>query len=174
MVVKRKEKPAPTTVIYSVLPETAKLRETSTYEFNATEFGLLVGVSDQTLTNWVGEGMPDARRPIKNSCYYDLKIHLPWIIENKWKPNQTARARKQEADAAMAEMERDTMAGILIPVPQVQRQWEDTLAKLRTNLRGLPARLIPLLEEVSTEREKMAIGVREIDIVLRGITEQES
>ena len=144
------------------------------YEMNLKEFAALCGVSMTTITDWHKEkGLPPPEKPTKNSAYYDLEIYIPWMRENIWKPATNATARKKEADAAIAEMERDVMAGVLVDALAVQRSWEDALARFRTNIRGFPARLVPLLEEASTEREKLAIGQREIDSVLRDLVAKE-
>ena len=163
-----------TSVVYEVIDEPVpKLRDHTTWEYNANDFAAIVGVSVPTLSNWQLEGMPPPHKPARNIAYYDLRTHLPWIRDNKWKPSQTAKARKMEAESDLAEMKRDEAAGILINANTVLRQWEDYLARLRTNLRGFPARLIPLLDEVKTEREKLAIGQNEMDKVLNELVEKE-
>lgn len=142
------------------------------YEFNGKEFAAICGVTVLTLTNWAEEGMPKPEKPSRNVSYFDLKVHLPWVIENKWKPNQSARARKQEADASIAEMERDTMAASLVPVAAVTREYTDFLTRLRSNLMGFGDRLIPLLAETQDPREQLAIARREMGQTLREVAEQ--
>lgn len=145
------------------------------YEYNAKEFAALIGVTVQSLANWhKDEGFPPPEKPTKNSAWYDLRVHLPWVIENKWKPNQSARARKQEADATISEMERDKMAGMLVPVAAVEREYADFLTRLRSNLMGFGDRLIPLLAETADPREHLAIARREMTNTLREVSEQVS
>lgn len=144
-------------------------------EFSATEFAKLIGVSVQTLTNWVVDrGMPAPDKPAKNIAYYDLRVHLPWVRDNIWLPNNTAKARKLEAETQLKEMERDEAAGTLVRADLALREWEDLLARMRTNIRGLPARLVPLLEEVQTTRERMEITSQQIDLILQSLVETES
>lgn len=142
------------------------------YEFNQKEFAAICGVTVLTLNNWVKEGMPPQEKPSRNSSYFDLRVHLPWVIENKWKPNESARARKLEADASIAEMERDTMAGQLVPVSSVMREYTDFLTRLRSNLMGFGDRLVPLLTETADPREHLAIARREMAQTLREVSEQ--
>lgn len=146
----------------------------SRYEFNAKEFAAICGVTVITLTNWVEEGMPKPEKPSRNASYFDLKVHLPWVIENKWKPNQSARARKQEADASIAEMVRDEKAGSLVPVAAVTREYTDFLTRLRSNLMGFGDRLIPLLAETTNPREQLAIARREMGQTLREIVAEQT
>lgn len=145
----------------------------SRWEFSATEFAEIVGVTTQAIYLWVrDEGMPPPAKPTRNSAYFDLRVHLPWVIENKWKPNQSARARKQEAEADIATMERDTMAGTLVPVSKVLREYQGFLTRLRANLLGFGDRLIPLLAEAGDDRERLALARREMAQTLREVSEQ--
>ena len=144
----------------------------SRYEFNAKEFAAICGVMPLSLTNWVKEGMPPPEKPSRNTSYFDLKVHLPWVIENKWKPGMDARARKQEADACMAEMKASEMAGSLQVRSKAIRSWTDFLTRLRSNLLGFGDRLIPLLSETTNPREQLAIARREMYQTLREVSEQ--
>ena len=144
----------------------------SRHEFNRKEFAEICGVTALSLDNWVKEGMPEPDRPVKGACWFDLRIHLPWVIENKWKPNQSARARKQEADASIAEMERDEMADSLMVAADATRAWTDFLTRLRSNLMGFGDRLVPLLAETTNPREQLAIARREMNQTLREVSEQ--
>ena len=144
----------------------------SRFEFNAKEFAEICGVTAQSLPNWVKEGMPEPDKPTRNAAYYSLKIHLPWVIENKWKPNQSARARKQEADACIAEMKASEMAGSLMVKADAIRSWVDFLTRVRSNLMGFGDRLIPLLAETTNPREQLAIARREMNQTLREVSEQ--
>lgn len=146
----------------------------SKYEFTAKEFAAICGVIPLTLTNWVVEGMPPPEKPSRNASYFDLRVHLPWIIESKWKPNQSARSRKQEADASIAEMVRDEKAGQLVSVSAVTREYTDFLTRLRSNLIGFGDRLIPLLAETPDPREQLAIARREMSQTLREIVAEQT
>jgi len=143
-------------------------------ELNMKGFAELCGVTTAALRLWVKEGMPGQSKPARNATYYDVALALPWVRDNKWKVAQDARARKLEAEASVAEMERDVMAGSLVSAADYRAATEDFNSRLRTNLMGFPDRLIPLLEETTDVREKLAIGKREMAATLRDIVTQET
>ncbi len=125
------------------------------YEFNAKEFAAILWVTTKTLINWEKEGMPSPAKPARNASYFDLRVHLPWILSNKGQPPMDDRARKARADADMAEKERDEMAGSLVSADGAAREYADALSRLHSNLMGFGDRLIPLLAETTNPREQL-------------------
>lgn len=84
------------------------------------------------------------------------------------------RARKLKAEADMAEMEAAKMAGGLVDAKEAQREMEEALARLKSNLMGFPDRIVPQFEEGGTLAEKLAICRKEMHATLRDIVAKES
>ena len=126
-----------------------------------------------SLTNWVKEGMPAPDKPCRNASYYDLRVHLPWIVANKFGPGVDARSRKLEADASIAEMNRDEKAAALVPLAAVTREYHDALTRMRSSLMGFVDLLIPLLAESTNPREHLAIARREMGKTLSEIVAEQ-
>lgn len=57
------------------------------------------------------------------------------------------RARRERAEANIAEMKAAELAGQLVRVEDVRRQWERIAAQLKENIMQLSDRLAPLLEQ---------------------------
>lgn len=57
------------------------------------------------------------------------------------------RARRERAEADIAEMKAAELAKDLVRVEDVRRQWERIAAQVKENVMQLPDRLAPLLEE---------------------------
>jgi len=147
---------------------------TNSYEMDQQRFAELCGVKRNAIMVWTKEGMPGVTKPSRNSVYIDLTLAIPWVKVNKWAIALDDRARKAKAEADMAEMEAMTMAGTLVNAKFAAVTWEEFLARLKSNLRGFPDRIVPRLEEGGTLAEKLAIARREMDSTLRDIVAQES
>ena len=59
---------------------------------------------------------------------------------------QGARARRERAQAQLAELELAQKEGLLVPAEQVQKQWVDAATIARTKVLGIPSKLRQLME----------------------------
>jgi len=76
------------------------------------------------------------------------------------------QARKAEADAAIAEMERDRMAGTLVPVDEVERTLADVFSLLRLTMESLPDKFAAQLGAETDEARIHALMSEEITAAL--------
>ena len=136
------------------------------------DLAALFGVTDRTIRNWDAEGLPGNGEG--RGRVYDFASVLPWYVarvsgSRGGDGDLSDREREQRANADMAEMKAQEMAGFLVNAQEVQRGWTDFLTRLRTNLMGFPARLVDRLEGARDVREKLATGNREMAATLRDI-----
>ena len=82
------------------------------------------------------------------------------------------QARKMKADAEMAEMERDRMAGKLVPVDGVHFLIDDLTATYRARLENWPDRLAPELAPMTTLEETRAHLVESVEQLLNAVAAQ--
>ena len=65
----------------------------------------------------------------------------------------SARARKEEALASLAELDLQTRRNELIPADAVQRCWEDMVGRMRGKMLNLPGRLAAAIPTCQTQQE---------------------
>lgn len=109
---------------------------------NQGEMAALAGVTRQTISDWMVEGLPHTK-PGGREVVYDLFTAIPWIRDNKWKPSLDDRSRKLKAEADLAEMERDLQAGKLVDAAEVEASWVDAAIRVRAKILGMPPKLAP-------------------------------
>lgn len=64
-------------------------------------------------------------------------------------------------------------AGTLMVASEAIAAWEDSLSRLRVNLRGFPDRVVPRMAEGANDIEKLAICRQEMDKTLRSIVAEQ-
>lgn len=133
----------------------------------------LFGVTDRTIQRWHDQALP--RHGEGRGCYYVWTEVLPWYVGyiSGSKQGGSDSERLKAAQADMAEMERDTRAGMLVVAADVGREYANALTRLRSNLMGFGDRLIPLLAETTNPREQLAIARREMNQTLREIVAEQ-
>ena len=137
-------------------------------EVNQNTFAAICGVTPQTLRDWVREGLPNTK-PSRNSTRFRLIEAVGWVRDHKWLPELDDKARKLKAEADMAEMERDQLAGTLLASSDVMQTWTDALAALRANLMAYPDRVLSRLEACVTPAERVAVLRGEMKASLEGL-----
>lgn len=140
------------------------------YDYNKVEFARICQVTDTTIDNWVKEGMPEPDKPTPGSCWYTLETHLPWVIENKWKPGKGDRDRKLKAEADLAVMERDLQAGRLQLVADAEAKWGAALASMRARLLSIPSKVGALITREMTEAQRSDVVRSEIYEALEALS----
>lgn len=86
-----------------------------------------------------------------------------------FKEHQT---RKMKADADMAEMERDRLAGKLVPTDAADFAMDDLVAAVRSRLENWPDRLAPELYPIATLEETRAYLVDAVETELNALSAQ--
>ena len=131
------------------------------YEYNQEEFAAICMVTPQTLKLWDQDGLPPPERPIKNAVYYDLRVHLPWVIDNKFKKTANLREQKLRAEVEILEMQKGTMDQSLVPVAQVAEQWSRECSTMRSRLLALPQVLAVRIHSAGLTQDQIATLIRD-------------
>lgn len=121
------------------------------HSLGRNEFAALCGVTPQSITDWMADGMPGVTKPSKREVAIDIFVALPWVREQRWKPKGDDKARKQKADADIAEMEAAKMRGELIPASAVESEWVKVAHVVRTKILGLPVALRQRVPHLSAD-----------------------
>lgn len=132
----------------------------------------LFGVTDRTIQLWHAKGLP--RNGEGRGCTYVWKECLPWYVAyvSGSKGGAEAgsdRARREKAEADMAEMEARKMAGELLERKPAILAWINFLGRLKDNLLGYSGRVAPRLEDGMVLAEREAVLNREMHQVLRDV-----
>lgn len=110
------------------------------------ELASLLGVHMQTVTKWEREGMPIAERGRrgKASLYSEVAVRA-WIAAREEAAQNGSRldvtqerARKERAQAQLAEQKYQQLAGELLPKEDVAKVWAAEIAGARSVLLAVP------------------------------------
>ena len=138
-------------------------------------FAALLGVSTRTIQR--NPNLERLRHGQGQGCYYVWSEFWTWLNPDLSHAGAAQdmddKRRKDKADADIAELRRDQLAGTLVDAQETRAAYCDFLARLRTNLRGLPDRLIPRLEEGDTLQERLSIAKSLVDETLRDVVAEE-
>ena len=138
------------------------------------EIAALIGVSDRRIQQLHHEGLP--RNGEGRGTTYDWDLVRGWwearISGSEGDGKKTGKARKDEADADMAEMNRDLQAGNLLERQDVVRTWTAFLGRLRDHLLGLPDRAAPEVLEGMALAERIAVLRKHVNHALREVVAQ--
>jgi phage terminase Nu1 subunit (DNA packaging protein) len=139
------------------------------------DLAAIFSVTDRTIRNWDAEGLPG--NGAGRDRRYDLAVVLPWYVarisgSKAGGEPATDKARRENAEADIAEMDRDLKAGSLVNADESRQAEVEVFTRLRTNLMGFVPRLVDRLEMAATIREKYAVGQREMAATLRDLTEE--
>jgi phage terminase Nu1 subunit (DNA packaging protein) len=112
----------------------------------------LLGVHRNSIGNWIKEGLPTEKRKGRRALEIPLGPALQWIREREraaWEAKLEAatstpdidreRYRKLQAEADMAEMDRDRQRGELVSQVEAERVWSTHVLQVRARLLSLPA-----------------------------------
>lgn len=144
-------------------------------QLSQPEFAQLLGVSTRTIQR--NPNLEKLRHGAGQGCYYVWSEFWTWLgpdlSQNGDREGSDDKRRKEKAEADIAEMKRDQLAGTLVDAQEVRAAYCDFLARLRTNIRGLPDRLVPRLEEGSTLQERLSLAKELVDELLRDVVAEE-
>lgn len=127
-------------------PATARRRHVTRKELSA-----LLGCHMMTVTKWEQEGLPIASRGGKGrATYYDESRVRAWLQARQDAAANTSsvgvdlvkeRARKERAQAVLAEQAYSIRMRDLLPRDEVEKGWAAVIGAVRTKLLSLPATL---------------------------------
>jgi phage terminase Nu1 subunit (DNA packaging protein) len=118
----------------------------------------LFGVNERTIQKWQAEGMPIAQRgsPGKSSLYVLSEVKAWHEAREKsgqngshYQASLQARARKEEAQALLAEQSYDIRAGKLLPIEDVEREQAAAIRGTRAMLMSIPVTYAARVEKAA-------------------------
>lgn len=118
-------------------------------------------VDPAIVSRWLAEGMPGDRSGIPLQ-------EASWWVQARQSGATTDKVRKLTAEADIACMERDQMAGSLIDVAAVHAEWSSHISNARSRLLQLPAKAALRIDPLMTIAEREAV-IKEI--VVEALTE---
>jgi phage terminase Nu1 subunit (DNA packaging protein) len=147
---------------------------------NRANFAALVGVSLNTVTSWLAEGMPTVERPGPGVREFSLDTVacIKWLLArakgdaNAGGGNNVgdARTRIKEAEAALKELTLQERRSALISVEDASRLTEEAYAVIKSRLRTIPGNLAQKLSIISDANTIEREIKREINSALEAIS----
>ena len=124
-----------------------------------------------TIKNWAGKAGGQAGKKV-----YDLKDLARWRVRDleatierlKLESGNSAKIRKYEAEARLAELKVAELERSLVGVAEVRQEWTDSVARAKNKLLGLPDRLAL---EVSQLSEPKAVRDRLMEVIVEALEE---
>lgn len=138
------------------------------------ELAKIFNVTTTTIKNWAGKAGGQAGKKV-----YDLKDLARWRVRDleatierlKLESGNSAKIRKYEAEARLAELKVAELERSLVGVAEVQQEWTDSVARAKNKLLGLPDRLAL---EVSQLSDPGAVRDRLMAVVVEALEELSS
>lgn len=136
----------------------AKRKPASAGLLTRRELAAARGVHMQTVTKWEQDGMPVAERGRagKPSRYRQRDVNA-WLKAREKKADQSGmafvaqeRARKERAQAVLAEQTFQMRAGTLIAADEVEKAWAAEVAAVRAKLLAWPSTVADQLFRAAT------------------------
>lgn len=154
-------------------------RKTDFKTLSKIDLAAALGVSTQTLDQWLGRGMPYVSKPGAGSRSYsfDLSEVLRWRLDYERakmdaETDETdldeAKRRRAVAEARIAEMQADREAGQLLLREDVDAAVVGAFARVRARLLAIPGKVAPIVqgqptpEAAETIRKAVYEALREL------------
>jgi phage terminase Nu1 subunit (DNA packaging protein) len=132
-------------------PKKTKSKATARRHVTRKELAALLGCHMMTVTKWEQEGLPIASRGGKGrATYYDESQVRTWLQRRQDAAARSTngsvdlvkeRARKERAQAVLAEQAYSIRTRDLLPRDEVEKGWSAVIGAVRTKLLSLPATL---------------------------------
>lgn len=135
----------------------------------------LIGVAPKTVRAYVKRGMPGTK--VGGTFRFNLKDVLPWLLDQQHDPGEDykrARARKEEAQARLADLRYEEKVKNVVPVDWAAKALTRILSNVRARLLAIPNTLAPKLSRVSDEDDIQCIVRDAIYQAMREIVEHEA
>lgn len=143
-------------------------------KLSQAEFSALLGVSTRTIQR--NPRLEALRHGSGQGCFYVWaefwKVYGPDLSQAPGGDKETDRARKDRADADLAELEVARRSGQLLDRAEAVATWSSLLSRLKQNLLGLGGRLAPRLVDGLTLAERQDLLDREVKASLRELAEE--
>lgn len=139
-----------------------------------SEVSALLRCADRTVMRWHDEGLP--RTGNGRGTTYNWAEVCEWqdSLEEKNGGNPDDRARKLCAEADIAEMERDAMAGKYLLVSDVRKEWATAIGNCRARLLSIPAKAALRIEDGMNVAQREAVVRDEIYEALTELSGREA
>lgn len=131
------------------------------------QFAALLGRTVRTIQR--NPHLEKLRHGSGQGCYYVWSEFWAWLNPNLSPDGDGGddRKRKDRADADLAELKRDQVAGSLVDRAGAVRAWGAYLGRLKQNLLGYGGRVAPRLVDGQTLAERQDVLDREMRASLR-------
>ena len=116
----------------------------------------LLGLTERRIQQLHAEGLPRNGEG-RGGVYVWPSVLARWtdrISGSREGGEESNKARKEAADADMAEMKRDALAWTLLDAEDVRTTWAEALANIRAMLLSLPAKAAVQIEDGQTLAER--------------------
>ena len=130
------------------------------------ELAKLLGVSARRIRQLAEQGVLEREERGK----YALGPSIRAVIENaagSGSELQRERIRKLRADANLAELELAREKGLVAPIQQMERVWNNVMATIRAQMMGVPGRVIV---RIIGEKSELAIKAALADEIRLALT----
>jgi hypothetical protein len=130
-------------------------------QVNQRELAEICGVTDVTIWEWQGEGLPIVNRGERGeSNVYDTGAVIDWRIERALARSGTTKAQVEleimKLDLKKKRAEDSVRENTLVPVDQVRPIWESRIRSAAAYMTGRASQLAGLLETVQGIEAKRA------------------
>lgn len=138
---------------------------------SAAELARLFGVTRETVSGWITQGLPHEPRdgPGKEHAIKP-GVAVTWLVRRELAAADSPRAALDRAKAEALHLELERRRGELVPVSEVAPTFEAFVQHVRSGLLQLPDRLAhALLTVLDREREAAAFDIARdcVDEILR-------
>lgn len=132
------------------------------------EIAALLGLTERRIQQLHAEGLP--RNGEGRGGVYVWPSVLAWwtdrISGSREGGDESSKSRKEAAEADMAEMKRDALAGTLLDAEDVRTTWAEALANMRAKMLTMPSKGAVQMEDGQTLAEREAILQAVVDEAL--------
>lgn len=135
-----------------------------------TELASIFDVTERTIQTWAAKACGGKKK------VYDVRVLAKWrcrqleeeIQRLRLESGNSAKVRKYEAEARLAEMKVLELEEVLVRSEDVQREWGDAIARAKSKFMALPDRLAL---ELSQQTEPKLVRDRLQEVVIEALTE---
>jgi hypothetical protein len=142
-------------------------------KLDLTELAAIFDVTERTIQTWAVKACGGKKK------VYDLKVLASWrckqleeeIQRLRLESGNSAKVRKYEAEARLAEMKVLELEGTLVQAEVVQRQWSDAINRAKSKFMALPDRLAL---ELSQQGDPAIVRARLQEVIVEALSELSS
>jgi phage terminase Nu1 subunit (DNA packaging protein) len=142
--------------------------------FNVSQMAELFAVTERTIANWAGEGMPAVRIKGKTNTY-PWRACFVWWLANKHEgfirskdgiqTKAESEAKLFQAKADREQMRLDQDRGLLVQADEIEAAWTQAATTVKNRVLGIPAALKQMIPALKKEQiakiRKLCSGILE-------------